>query len=131
MLLIFDWDGTLIDSTAKIVRCMQQAAEQVGVEVLDSPAICQIIGLGLPAAIAASGPIHEVERRSSRRRHTPSSLDMAGDEPSPLRPFRLHELALPIRHKPTPDLAQSSRPATVRRSPPAVGMPPPGPVAGP
>ena len=35
MLLIFDWDGTLIDSTAKIVRCMQQAAEQAGVEVLD------------------------------------------------------------------------------------------------
>ena len=56
MLLIFDWDGTLIDSTAKIVRCMQQAAEQVGVDVLDAAVIRQIIGLGLPEAIATLYP---------------------------------------------------------------------------
>ena len=56
MLIVFDWDGTLIDSTAKIVRCMQQAASEVGVPVLAADSIRQIIGLGLPEAIAALYP---------------------------------------------------------------------------
>lgn len=51
MLLIFDWDGTLIDSTAKIVKSMQVAAQESGLHVLDSLVIKNIIGLGLPEAI--------------------------------------------------------------------------------
>jgi len=31
-LLIFDWDGTLMDSEATIVTCMQQAIEQENME---------------------------------------------------------------------------------------------------
>ena len=33
MLFIFDWDGTLCDSTGKIVRCMQLASRKVGFRV--------------------------------------------------------------------------------------------------
>ncbi len=58
MLLIFDWDGTLIDSAAKIVTCMQYAAEESGVDPLPDEPIRQIIGLSLPQAIAVLYP-HE------------------------------------------------------------------------
>ena len=30
-LVVFDWDGTLMDSTAAIVRAMQRAAEELGI----------------------------------------------------------------------------------------------------
>jgi len=46
------------------------------------------------ATTGGPGPIPEVERRRPRRRQTPSSLASSGDEPSPLQPFRLHELAV-------------------------------------
>lgn len=56
MLLIFDWDGTLIDSTGKITHCVQLAAEQVGLPILPRPTIKNIIGLGLPEAIQTLYP---------------------------------------------------------------------------
>lgn len=56
MLLIFDWDGTLIDSTAKITHCVQQAASQVGLPILPRSTIKTIIGLGLPEAIQTLYP---------------------------------------------------------------------------
>lgn len=70
MLLIFDWDGTLIDSTAKIVNCMQQAAQACGVPVLAHDTICQIIGLGLPEAIADLYPdLHDNVRHAIREQY--------------------------------------------------------------
>ena len=68
MLVIFDWDGTLIDSAAKIVTCMQRAAEQLGIEPLPDEPIRQIIGLSLPQAIAVlypneSSAVHEAMRQ--------------------------------------------------------------------
>ena len=51
MLLIFDWDGTLLDSTGKIVRCMQSATAERGLDFRSSDQIREIIGLGLPEAI--------------------------------------------------------------------------------
>lgn len=51
MLFIFDWDGTLIDSKAKITHAMQLAAGDMGWEPLADSLIHNIIGLGLPEAI--------------------------------------------------------------------------------
>lgn len=51
MLLVFDWDGTLIDSTGKIVRSMQEAMGLCGFPLLPDDAVRNIIGLGLPEAI--------------------------------------------------------------------------------
>ncbi len=56
MLFIFDWDGTLIDSTGHIVAAMQQAARELGFPVLADAAVQNIIGLGLPEAILALYP---------------------------------------------------------------------------
>ena len=44
-LLIFDWDGTLIDSAARIVKCMQYAAETVGLAQPDAAEVRALIGL--------------------------------------------------------------------------------------
>lgn len=46
-LVIFDWDGTLCDSTAKITRCVQIAADSIGLPALDEVTVKGIIGLGL------------------------------------------------------------------------------------
>ena len=54
--IIFDWDGTLVDSTARIVDSMQMAAAEVGMPKLTDYAIQQIIGLGLPEALRVLWP---------------------------------------------------------------------------
>ncbi len=55
-LLIFDWDGTLMDSEATIVSCMQQAIEQENMEFRSYEEIQNIIGLGLEEAIQSLFP---------------------------------------------------------------------------
>ncbi len=56
MLFIFDWDGTLIDSTGRIIGAMQEAARELRLPVLSSASVQNIIGLGLPEAILALYP---------------------------------------------------------------------------
>ncbi|WP_372741104.1 HAD-IIIA family hydrolase [Neptunomonas sp.] len=55
-LLIFDWDGTVIDSTARIVSSMQSAARDLDLRHLQDHEAREIIGLGLPEAIQALYP---------------------------------------------------------------------------
>ena len=50
-LLIFDWDGTLMDSAAVIVDSIQRACEDIGQPVPSDRASRQIIGLGLVQAL--------------------------------------------------------------------------------
>jgi phosphoglycolate phosphatase len=50
-LLIFDWDGTLMDSQAQIVNCMQSAINELELEARTDQQISNIIGLGLEEAI--------------------------------------------------------------------------------
>lgn len=56
MLVIFDWDGTLSDSTGKIVRCVQRAADDLGLASLGDEAIKDIIGLSLSQAVGQLYP---------------------------------------------------------------------------
>ncbi|WP_218352932.1 HAD family hydrolase [Alteromonas lipotrueiana] len=51
-LVIFDWDGTLMDSVGKIVECMQQAAAQCGEPVPSAEQVGNIIGISLHPAVA-------------------------------------------------------------------------------
>lgn len=50
-LVIFDWDGTLMDSASKIINCMQTAARHCEVDVPDADAVANIIGISLLPAI--------------------------------------------------------------------------------
>lgn len=49
-LLIFDWDGTLIDSAAHIVACIHRVNAKVGLAPRTDAEIRNIIGLGLEEA---------------------------------------------------------------------------------
>ena len=51
-LIAFDWDGTLFDSTAIIVRCIQAAVRDVGGVVPTDEAAAYVIGMGLTQALA-------------------------------------------------------------------------------
>ena len=52
-LIVWDWDGTLANSTGMIVNALVQAADQVGLPTLDPIAASNIIGLGLKESIYA------------------------------------------------------------------------------
>jgi len=55
-LIIFDWDGTLMDSETKIVRCIQGAACDLEIADPGAAAIRHIIGLGLQEAMQTLFP---------------------------------------------------------------------------
>lgn len=50
-LIIFDWDGTLMDSVGRIVSSMQHTARVVGLTVPSDDAVRDIIGISLLPAI--------------------------------------------------------------------------------
>lgn len=50
-LLVFDWDGTLMDSEARIVACLQAAAADLEIAIPSPERARDIIGLGLREAI--------------------------------------------------------------------------------
>lgn len=50
-LLIFDWDGTIIDSTTRIASSIRSSARDLNLPVPSWDAARDIIGLGLPEAI--------------------------------------------------------------------------------
>jgi len=83
VLYIFDWDGTISDSAAKIVRCMRSATQAAGLVDKDDDEIKNIIGLGLPEAIRAIYP-QISDEDLERVRHGYSSFFTAADAtPSP------------------------------------------------
>lgn len=55
-LIVFDWDGTLFDSTALIVRCIQSACRDIGVPVPSDEQAAYVIGLGLHDALQHAVP---------------------------------------------------------------------------
>lgn len=83
-LIVFDWDGTLMDSEAKIVDCIQAAFADLGERPPSRDASRNIIGLGLSEAMAELWPgadNTQVQRVVDRYRHhflsaneTPSTL---------------------------------------------------------
>lgn len=50
-LVIFDWDGTLMDSVERIVSSMQSAASTVGLNIPSNNDVKEIIGLSLTVAL--------------------------------------------------------------------------------
>jgi len=63
-LIIFDWDGTLMDSEGHIVESMQSAMLEQGLPVLTAAAVRDIIGLGLPEAVKTLYPREPEGRRA-------------------------------------------------------------------
>jgi phosphoglycolate phosphatase len=61
-LIVFDWDGTLIDSPSTIVECIRQAAGDMGLEVPDHARASHVIGLGLHDSLRIAVPGLPAER---------------------------------------------------------------------
>jgi phosphoglycolate phosphatase len=59
-LLVFDWDGTLIDSIEQIVVSLQHASKNICAENISEQAARSVIGLGLTEAIETLHP--EIEQ---------------------------------------------------------------------
>ena len=55
-LIVFDWDGTLFDSTALIARCIQAACADLGVPVPSDERASYVIGMGLIEALQHAAP---------------------------------------------------------------------------
>jgi phosphoglycolate phosphatase len=54
--VVFDWDGTLFDSTGLIVRCIQGACRDLGLAVPSDTDAAYVIGLGLHDALRHAAP---------------------------------------------------------------------------
>ncbi len=72
-LIVFDWDGTVIDSPAAIVECMQAASRELGLAIPEASRASHVIGLGLHDAMRIVAPDLPGERYpefvASYRRH--------------------------------------------------------------
>ena len=61
-LVVFDWDGTLVDSTAAIVHAIRASAADLGLPVPSREQASHVIGLGLLDAIHRAVPSIEREQ---------------------------------------------------------------------
>lgn len=74
-LVVFDWDGTLMDSAAAIAESIQEACRDLGLPVPDDERARYVIGLGMHDAVA----------------HVAPGLDVV-DYPQMIDRYRLHFL---------------------------------------
>ena len=82
-LIVWDWDGTLANSTGMITDAIVQAASQVGLPALDPTAASNIIGFGLRESIhALFGDIPAEKAQALARQYTANYY--AGESEIPL-----------------------------------------------
>jgi phosphoglycolate phosphatase len=55
-LIVFDWDGTIIDSAATIAACIRDSARDMGLPVPSSERASHVIGLGLHDSLRMAVP---------------------------------------------------------------------------
>ena len=61
-LIVWDWDGTLMDSTPTIVQCIQQACVDLELPVPDDSMASHVIGLGIQDALRTAVPSVRVDQ---------------------------------------------------------------------
>lgn len=82
--VIFDWDGTVVDSTSTITQAIREACRDIGVAVPSVERASYVIGLGLSEALSYVAPnlsAAQQEKLTERFRHHYLSQDKF------LRPF--------------------------------------------
>jgi len=68
-LLIFDWDGTLMDSAGEIVSAMQQAIQGIGLPERTPEQMRELIGLGINDVLARLFPDLDTQSVRARLEH--------------------------------------------------------------
>lgn len=85
-LVIFDWDGTLMDSADKIVHCFQAAGRDCGFVALRDEAIRRTIGLGVTEALSRLLPESDQAVRAAVAARYREHFLNVNDTPMPLFP---------------------------------------------
>ncbi|MCB2261660.1 MAG: HAD-IA family hydrolase [Candidatus Thiosymbion ectosymbiont of Robbea hypermnestra] len=85
-LIVFDWDGTLMDSEAKIVACIQAAFADLGKPPPGREAARNVIGLGIADATAEIWPEADAADKSRIAERYRFHYRIANRLPSPLFP---------------------------------------------
>lgn len=83
-LLIFDWDGTLMDSIGKIVRCMENTARVMALPIPSEQAVRDIIGLSMTEALQCLYPAGSVGEYQALREEYKQQFLQLDTTPSPL-----------------------------------------------
>lgn len=83
-LVIFDWDGTVMDSVGRIVSCMQTAARHTNVAVPSVSAVKHIIGLSIGPALATLFPDASTAQREQLFNHYRDQYLLHDNTPAPL-----------------------------------------------
>ena len=92
-LIIFDWDGTLIDSAAHISDCLLSSIAELPLEPRTAQQVNDMIGLSLDAAIAGLYPTISSKTHDQLAGLFRKKIMLVGTKPSPLFPFAAHVLA--------------------------------------
>ncbi len=86
-LVVFDWDGTLLDSAAGIVAAVRAAVATSGLPPRSEGAIRRVIGLGMREGIAELFPEHgETAHTRLADAYRDASVRSIADRPAPLFP---------------------------------------------
>ena len=83
-LIVFDWDGTLMDSEARIVACLRAAIEETGLAHRPDEALRNIIGLGLREALVTLYPDGNDQQHDDLVTHYRHHFLDSNETPSPL-----------------------------------------------
>lgn len=83
-LVIFDWDGTLMDSVGKIVACMQQSALTLDMSIPTEQAVRDIIGLSMDEALTMLYPDGSAELQAKMKEVYRQQYLELNQTPSPL-----------------------------------------------
>jgi len=96
-LIIFDWDGTLMDSETRIVNCLRTACTEVGFAPLSDFELKDVIGLGLREALKKLHPNENdelIEEMASIYRHSYLNTDKTPSELFPGVEMLLRDLEI-------------------------------------
>ncbi len=85
-LIVFDWDGTLMDSEARIVNCMRAAIEDLSLAPRTRQQMTEVIGLGLAEAQAILYPDGTPEEHAALTERYRYHFVEANQTPSTLFP---------------------------------------------
>lgn len=83
-LIIFDWDGTLMDSVGRIVSSMQKAAQASHLAVPSASSVKDIIGLSLQVSMQRLFPQASNEQHKTLIQHYSNYYKHLDDTPTPL-----------------------------------------------
>lgn len=83
-LIVFDWDGTLMDSEARIVACLRAAIEDAALPHRPDNALRNIIGLGLREALVTLYPEGSDQQHDALVKHYRYHFLETNETPSPL-----------------------------------------------